>query len=178
MTHQGDCAINDGAVSSSRRVTILGIGNTLLTDEGVGVHVVNQLSSMLGDRSEIDLVDGGTLGLELLAMVEDTKDLIVIDAAMMGGNPGDVRVLIGTEMDQYLGLPRRSAHEVGLRDLLDLAALDGRLPPRRALIGVQPERIDWGDMPTLLVRQAVPLAALHALELAQAWSRDLALNQS
>lgn len=154
------------------RMTVLGIGNTLLTDEGLGVHVVNYLISKHPSRGEIDIVDGGTLGFELLTTVENANGLVVVDAAMLGREPGTIEVLRDQEMDGYLGLPRRSAHEVGLRDLLDMARLNGRLPPRRALIAVQPARIEWGDTLSVAVGDAVISAASVVLQVIEGWDKE------
>jgi hydrogenase maturation protease len=172
VTHH--CAPPSGIsqANATGRMTVLGIGNTLLTDEGLGVHVVNYLISTHGRRGEIDIVDGGTLGFELLTTVENANGLVVVDAAMLGREPGTIEVLRDQEMDGYLGLPRRSAHEVGLRDLLDMARLNARLPPRRALIAVQPARIEWGESLSVAVGDAVISVASIVLQVIEDWDKE------
>jgi hydrogenase maturation protease len=172
VTHH--CARPSGIseVSATGRMTVLGIGNTLLRDEGLGVHVVNYLISTHSSHGEIDIVDGGTLGFELLTTVENANGLVVVDAAMLGLEPGTIEVLRGQEMDGYLGLPRRSAHEVGLRDLLDMARLNRSLPPRRALIAVQPACIEWGESLSAAVSDAITSAASAVLQVIEIWDKE------
>jgi len=159
--------------SQAGPVVILGIGNTLLADEGIGVHVLHRLRDILPSNSDIELVDGGTLSFNLLPAIEAAGSLIVIDAANLGQSPGSVRCLTGEDFDRHLGQSRHTAHEVGLRELLDMARLNGHRPARRALIGVQPLRVDWGDMPTEIVAAALPLMTSLALDLADRWYRSL-----
>ena len=149
---------------------ILGIGNTLLADEGAGIHVIDRLRAEGGLDDGVDLVDGGTLSFFLARTIEDADKLIVVDAAEMGVSPGSVRVYEGEQMDAFLGSNRkRSVHEVGLIDLMAMAALAGRLPERRALIGIQPKSVDWSVVPSAPVAEAIPKACKHAFELLEKW---------
>lgn len=151
---------------------ILGIGNTLLQDEGAGIHVLDALRRQCPETDGINYVDGGTLSFTLAGMVEDSESLIVIDAAQLKSAPGTVACLIGDEMDRFLGNGKRSVHEVGLLDLLDMARLAGRLPPRRALVAIQPKTIDWGEDPTAAVRQAIPAAVETIKKIMKQWSGE------
>lgn len=150
-------------------VTILGVGNTLLADEGIGVHVVRRLQDLAGDCDDIELVDGGTLSFNLVPVIEAAKRLIVIDAANLGSSPGSFRCFVGDKLDRFLGSSKHTAHEVGLRELFDMARLDGCLPSHRALIGIQPLRIDWGEEPTLPVAAAISQVSGLAIRLARQW---------
>lgn len=151
-------------------VVILGIGNTLLADEGIGIHALRELRRLRPRDSKIELIDGGTLSFNLLPAIEAANSLIVIDAANFGEAPGSFRCVIGDEFDDFLGKSRHTAHEIGLRELLDMARLNGCLPTRRALIGVQPKLVDWGEAPTATVAAVVPRIASLALALADHWS--------
>ena len=126
---------------------ILGIGNTLLSDEGVGVHALNLLQSSHPDLPDLTYIDGGTLSFTLAAYIEDCDQLIVFDAA------------------------RRSPHEVGLLDLFDIARLTESLPLNRALIGIQPQSIEWGMSPTPVVAKSLSIAVEQALVLLEQWGR-------
>ena len=149
---------------------VLGIGNVLLGDEGAGVHAMRRLERDCGDAPGIDFVDGGTLGLTLAGMLGRREAIIVFDAAEMKAQPGTVAVFEGDAMDGFLGSNRkRSAHEVGLLDLMALAALGERLPARRALIGIQPQAVGWSVEPTPTVALAIPQACRHALDLIERW---------
>ncbi|MGA9334374.1 MAG: HyaD/HybD family hydrogenase maturation endopeptidase [Rudaea sp.] len=126
-------------------VVMLGIGNVLLGDDGVGIQLVERLRSDPA-LSAVDFVDGGTLSFSLLGLIETTDALLVADAADLNLVPGTVRLFENEAMDRFLrSSRRRSVHEVGLCDLLDMARLHDCLPERRALLCVQPGTIDWGE---------------------------------
>jgi hydrogenase maturation protease len=157
-------------MNSRRKTLILGIGNTLLQDEGAGVHAVRQLAEQAARRDDIELMDGGTLSFSLAGAIEDAENLIVIDAAQYGGEPGTTRVFLGDQMDSFVGGNRKlSVHEVSLLDLLMIARLADRLPRQRALIGIQPHSIDWGETPSLPVAGAIRLACDQAMQLVAEW---------
>jgi hydrogenase maturation protease len=152
------------------KTLILGIGNILLQDEGAGVHAIRHLADRLPEHSGIELMDGGTLSFSLAGAIEDAEQLIVIDAAQLGGEPGTTRVFEGDAMDAFVGGNRkRSVHEVSLVDLLIIARLAEQLPERRALIGIQPRDMDWGELPSPPVAEAIQQACDHALRLAAEW---------
>ena len=92
----------------------------------------------------------------LLPRIEDCDALLVLDAAHLDAAPGDIRCLEGAAMDEFLRTARCSVHEVGVRDLLDVARLTGHLPERRAFVGVQPLEIGWGDALSDPVAGALP----------------------
>ena len=148
---------------------ILGIGNTLLTDEGVGIHALDLLRSNYPNLPEVALIDGGTLSFTLAAYIEDCDKLIVLDAAELKAPPGTVKTMVGKEMDTFLGAARRSPHEVSLLDLFDIARLTESLPEKRALIGIQPGRIEWGMQPTAPVEQALGTVINEVINLLAQW---------
>jgi len=150
---------------------ILGIGNTLLSDEGAGIHALNLLQSTYPDLPNLTCVDGGTLSFTLAAYIEDSDNLIVFDAAELNAPAGTVKTMAGGEMDAFLGAARRSPHEVGLLDLFDIARLTGSLPAKRALVGIQPGLIEWGLSPTPAVATALPIAVEQAVNLLGQWVR-------
>ncbi len=157
-------------MSDRRKTLILGIGNTLLRDEGAGVHAIRMLAERVAGRDDIELMDGGTLSFTLAGAIGDAAQLIVIDAAQLDGKPGATRVFEGEQMDMFVGGNRkRSVHEVSLIDLLMIARLAGQLPQRRALIGIQPQDIEWGETPSPPVAAAIRLACDHALQLIEEW---------
>ncbi len=158
------------------KTLILGLGNTLLGDEGVGVHIIHRLqqksSVNAGDLRNVELLDGGTLSFVLAGPIEEADELIVIDAAQLDSDPGTVRIFNGADMDEFiLSKKNRSVHEVSLSDLLIIAHLSDQLPQRRALIGIQPERIDWSDTLSDSVAKAVPSACELVRETLCQWCR-------
>lgn len=154
------------------RTLVLGIGNTLLTDEGIGVHVIHFLQQHHQDIGDTDYLDGGTLSFTLAGAIEDSDQLIVVDATELQAEPGTVRTFVNEDMDDFLGKNRKmSVHEVGLLDLMHISRLAERLPQRRALIGIQPESMDWGEQPTQKVAAAIPAACQQTINLIESWSR-------
>ncbi len=152
------------------KTLILGIGNILLQDEGAGIHAIRQLADFTTQRDDIELMDGGTLSFTLAGAIEDADNLIVIDAAHYGSEPGTIRVFLGEQMDDFIGSNRKcSVHEVSLIDLMAIALLTDQLPHHRALIGIQPQTIAWGETPSPPVADAIRLACHQALQLIEEW---------
>lgn len=149
---------------------VLGVGNTILTDEGVGPWVVEQLRALNPETPGVTWMDGGTLSFSIASDVEDAEHLIVVDATELRSAPGTVRVFVNEQMDEMLGGHGRSIHEVGLMDLMNMARLTGRLPQRRALVGIQPGTVDWGTEPTPAVGSAMPVAARAVAALIEEWT--------
>ena len=148
---------------------ILGIGNTLLTDEGAGIHALNLLQSEYSNIPNLTFLDGGTLSFTLACWIEDSTNLIVFDAAELHQPAGTVMSFVGEEMDTFLGSSKRSAHEVGLLDLIDIARITDHLPDNRALIGIQPETMTWGMEPTEAVANALNKMVEEAVRLIRQW---------
>ena len=98
--------------------------------------------------------------------------LIVFDAAKLDQAPGSLRTFIDQDMDHFLRARGRSAHQVGLADLLDTVRLSGDLPQPRALIAVQPASMDWGDQLSADVAAALEPAISTALELVRSWDTN------
>jgi hydrogenase maturation protease len=151
------------------KTLILGLGNVLLTDEGVGAAVLDALGYLAESDPSLSLQDGGTLSFTLAGPIAEAAQLVVVDAAAMGQPPGTVRVLEGREMDIQLTKHSTSVHEVSLSDLFDIARLTDSLPGRRALVGIEPERVAWGSDLTPAVAAAVPRAAAEIEALLQRW---------
>jgi hydrogenase maturation protease len=152
-----------------QQTLILGIGNTLLSDEGLGVHLLEYLREHHANQPGITYLDGGTLSFTLAPEIEDCDNLIVLDAAQFDEVPGTVKLLVGAEMDRFLGQGKRSVHEVGLVDLMTIARLQDRLPRNRALLGVQPAEFGWGEAPSDTVSRVIPQAASQVIELLYKW---------
>lgn len=153
-------------------IMVLGIGNILRGDDGIGIHVIEAMRPHIlarSSRQTVTLRDGGTIGLALLPEIQDAGALIVIDAAEFGAEPGTVRVMQGAEMDAQLGGKKRTAHEVALADLMAAAELTGSRPVRCALVAVQPASTAWQLTPTESVASAVPRACNAVLSLIEGW---------
>jgi hydrogenase maturation protease len=156
------------------KTLILGIGNTLLSDEGIGVHVLTDLeASSLPVLKDVTTMDGGTLSFTLAGPIEDCDRFIVIDAAELKSPPGTVKVFENQAMDEYITSGnKKSVHEVSLADVMSISMLSGHLPEKRALVGIQPKDIDWGENPTKPVSDAIPLAISEIESLLTRWSDE------
>ncbi len=118
---------------------ILGVGNLLFTDEGVGVRVAEALQERYEFPDNVRVVDGGTLGLNLLGVISGADHLIVVDAVRKGGEPGSLYRLAGDEIPKRI-LAKNSLHQVELLEALTCCqALDK--VPETVILGVEPEDI-------------------------------------
>jgi hydrogenase maturation protease len=153
------------------KILVLGIGNTLLGDDGVGVHCVRRLQAeQSGLAEQIDFLDGGTLSFTLAGYLETTNHLLVIDAAQLQKVPGAIAVFEDAAMDQFIrGNKKASVHEVSLLDLLAITQLAGHMPQHRALVAIQPQCIDWSENLSEPVGQAVSTACEQALSIIERW---------
>lgn len=124
-------------------ILVLGIGNVLLTDEGIGVRALKELERRYTYPANVELLDGGTAGIELLRHIRNRDFLIIIDAMKCGQEPGTVFRVEGDEVPAAFRT-RISPHQLGLSDLLAAAMLTDELPANLVLYGVEPESIDIG----------------------------------
>lgn len=155
------------------KTLVLGIGNTLLTDEGVGVHVLHALAPAVDGEPDVTLLDGGTLSFTLAAPIEEADALIVVDAAQLRRSPGAWTAFEGVAMDSFLTCNRKaSVHEVGLTDLRTIALLAGHWPERRVLYAIQPAVVDWGEQPTLEVAAAIAPVCAAIVHRIRTWQHD------
>jgi len=124
------------------RVTVLCIGNLLLKDEGVGIHLVGKLASNIDDVN-MNIIDGGA-SPDILSLVEDSVDkLIIVDAVKAEGKPGTIYRFSITDLDIDSEKPT-SLHEVGVLEGLRMMALLNRQPKSTVIIGIEPKTIDYG----------------------------------
>jgi hydrogenase maturation protease len=125
------------------RLTLLGLGNILLTDEGVGVWAVREVQRRWRLPPEVEVVDGGTAGLDLLPFVEERDWLLVVDAVEFQREPGFMGWLAGEELLAG-GTAQASLHHLGLREVLAAAELLDRAPQAVLLLGIQPHLLTTG----------------------------------
>ena len=145
---------------------VLGVGNTLLGDDGAGVAVAERIRERALDS--VRCLDGGTLNFTLLQYLEPDLHFIAVDAAMLDEPPGTVKVFEDADMDAFLGSGRSaSVHEVSLAELLDMARLTGNLPRRRTLIAIQPANVDWNPELSTEVAAGVERAARLVLHMTE-----------
>lgn len=126
---------------AAARVVVLGVGNLLMADEGVGVHCVAALEDGFDFPASVRCIDGGTSTHALLEDVEDLDALIIVDAVATGGHPGDLVRLEGDQVPSAFATVF-SPHQIGVADLLATLAFIGRSPGRVVLLGIEPARME------------------------------------
>ena len=152
-------------------VTVLGVGNTILSDEGFGVRVVEYLEKNFNFPENVALVDGGTLGVELLHFVTGTQKLLIVDSIDGGVDAGTTFHLIGDEIRKHFA-QKISVHEVGIQDVLTMLELTGKLP-HVELIGAQPFSLEAGTELTERMSKLVPTFANKAVEILRSWGLEV-----
>ena len=125
------------------RLLILGLGNVLCGDDGLGSAAIAQLQARYEIPDGVSALDGGTLGLSLLPYLEDSEKVILVDAIRADVPPGSFVRLEGEDVGPAVA-GRLSVHQVGVADLLDAARWRGRLPEELVLLGLVPETLDVG----------------------------------
>jgi hydrogenase maturation protease len=137
------------------RTVVLGIGNTILSDEGVGVHAAMALSSAYEIPADVDVIDGGTAGMELLGPLTGIDLLVVLDAVKSGRAPGSVVTLTGSEVPVFFR-SKLSPHQISICDVLAGLEFSGEAPKDLVLIGCEPESLELGLEMTPTVAAQVP----------------------
>jgi hydrogenase maturation protease len=151
-------------------VIVLGIGNLLNSDEGLGVHAVRRLQEELGTPDfGLQFVDGGTLGLNLLPLIEDASHVLLLDSVNAGQPPGTVVELTKDQIPLYSGV-KMSVHQTSFQEVLGLASLRSRLPSHLHLIGVQPADLSVGVELSPIVAEKLPEVVKRAKEILDEWS--------
>jgi hydrogenase maturation protease len=149
-------------------VTVLGIGNILYSDEGLGVHVLPALRKALNGRKQVEIIEGATDGLRLLGPVEEAEYLIVIDAIHAEEEPGTIIVLKGGEIPAYFSR-KLSIHQIGFQEVLQAAKWRGKWPKEVMLFGIQPASLAFGIGLSEEVKQAVPALIDAVVEQIDRW---------
>lgn len=141
---------------------ILGVGNILLSDEAVGVRVVETLEKQFTFPDGVELADGGTAGMELLDMIASREHLILVDAVLTGAPPGTVITMSGDEIPIFFN-NKVSPHQLGLADLLSALKLTDESPKNLFLVGVVPESVSPGLEMTQTITDACEQMQQHVL---------------
>ncbi len=153
--------------TSNGRTVVIGLGNPLMGDDGLGLVALERLRAEYALPPEVELVDGGTWGMNLLPVIEDAARVILIDAIDVAAAPGTPLRLERERLPRYLAT-KISPHQVDLRDVLALAELRGTLPADTVAVGLQPARIALGnDLSEVLLCRVDELVLLVVRELAE-----------
>lgn len=151
----------------SSDTVVVGVGNTILSDDGVGVHAARLLQSDPRVPTGVTILDGGTLGLELVPYVSDASRVLFLDAVNSGSAPGTPVRMTGTDL---LGLSVGwSVHQLGVANLIAVLAFASTKPQDIVVLGVQPAITDWGTSLTPAVEATLPQLVEAALAQLRQW---------
>ena len=125
-------------------VAVLGLGNPLMADEGIGVYLVERLMESAAEHPAVDFVDAGTGGLSILYHIEDRRKAIVIDCAFLDEPPGTIRRFTPEEVQSTKVLAHQSLHEADVMQIIAMTRQLGQAPDEIVIFGIQPERVEPG----------------------------------
>jgi hydrogenase maturation protease len=147
------------------RAVVLGIGNTILTDEAAGVRAVEMLEHRYKVPDNVQVIDGGTSGMEMIEDLSNLDFLIVIDVVKTGAAPGTLVKIAGAEIPVFFR-QKLSPHQIALPDVLASLELLDTMPKEIIVLGVEPISLELGMEMTATIAEKVPvLAAMAAAEL-------------
>ncbi len=146
---------------AKNKILFIGLGNILLRDDGVGVHVIRRLQEKYCLTPYVEVIDGGTMGLDLLPFFETADKVLIVDAVDFGIKPGHIGEIENDEIPNFVR-SKFSVHQIGLSDLLSVLKMMDIRPSKICLIGIQPESIDAGlnmtDRISLKMDQVINMA--------------------
>jgi hydrogenase maturation protease len=157
-------AQRDGQV----RTTVIGLGNPLMGDDGLGVVALEQLREDWTLPAGVELIDGGTWGMKLLPAIEDAKELLLIDAINLDMPPGTDIELERHEIPRVFAL-KVSPHQIDVAEVLALCELRDRLPDRMVALGLQPERIEFGAPLSARVKAKIDSLVANVIYQLELW---------
>jgi hydrogenase maturation protease len=158
------------------RLLILGLGNLLCSDDGLGAVAVSRLRARYEIPDGVSIQDGGTLGLALLPYLEDSRKAILVDAIRTDDPPGSHVRLDGEDVGPAVA-SRLSVHQVGVADLLDAARWRGRLPDVLVLLGLVPQTLELGLRRSPRVEANLPELVQRIVEEARVLGFNLTLRR-
>jgi hydrogenase maturation protease len=149
-------------------VCVIGLGNLLLQDDAVGVAAIEAVKAGYTFEPQVDLLDGGASGLDLLPVIEGYEKVLFVDAVDAGEPPGAIVLIEGDAVPSFLA-SQGSVHHVGLSDLLFAARMTGSLPAEICLIGIQPASVAIGLEMTDMLKERIDLLVTTVVERLQEW---------
>jgi hydrogenase maturation protease len=149
-------------------ILVLGIGNALMNDDAFGIRVIERLQEEYRFPAGVTVLDGGTLGLDLLPRLEEADKLLIIDAVEMGAATGTLFRLVGEEVPRAFA-NKLSVHQMGVQDLLAVAELQGYCPEELVFWGVQPGSIEMELTLSAPVAAALDQVVLSVIEELRSW---------
>jgi len=154
------------------RTLVMGLGNRIMTDDGAGLVALDRFRARYRTPPTVEYLDGGTLGLDLLCYMEGFENILIADCLTSGREPGEV---VRVEADRIETTFERclSPHQMGLRDLIGVLRLQGRLPPRMTVVGIEGHDLDVGEALSPPVEAAMERAVDMMADVLGSWGVEL-----
>ena len=140
---------------------VIGLGNPLMRDDGIGLEALRRFRGGSPVPAGVELVDGGTWGMNLLPLIETARAVLFLDAIRLGSTPGTVHELEGDAVPRRLA-HKLSPHQIDLGEVLAIAMLRGTLPPWLFALGIEPAVVEMGTALSPQVESAMPLLLARA----------------
>ncbi len=137
------------------KIMIMGVGNILLTDEGAGIHVLEELKKHQLPRGT-ELLEGGTAGIELLSWIEEVDHLVIVDSVNAGAEPGSIFRFAPDDLCVVPTAFNVAFHQFGLLEVLKMGKTLGKFPKTVTIFGIQPKQLHWGLELTPEVAAKIP----------------------
>ncbi|CUA80618.1 HyaD/HybD family hydrogenase maturation endopeptidase [Anoxybacillus suryakundensis] len=152
----------------NKKITVLGIGNLLYSDEGVGVHILPLLEEKLAKYDDVEVIEGSTDGMRLLGTIEETEYLAIVDAVNAGKEAGTIITLVDDEIPAYFGI-KMSIHQLGFQEVLSAAKLRQTYPKQMVLFGIQPASLSLGLELSPIVQAQLPHVVEQVVHQVEKW---------
>lgn len=154
------------------KTIVLGVGNKLLSDEGLGVEAVQALRHLYNFSEKVELLDGGTLGLDLLYFLDGCDRLLILDAVLGGKEPGTIYRIEGQDVKGYFKR-KVSAHEIGIQEVLAMMEIMGKTPKEVCVMGIEPQRFDISTELSPIVKEKLPALLEMVVEKLKEWGIEV-----
>jgi len=166
--------MTEDTLAPQRRIVVLGVGNLPWADEGFGVRCVEALGQGWDLPPDVEVMDGGTLGLALVPELADATHVLLFDAVAHRGDPGTLIVARDDEVPSLMGGNKMSLHQVGVNDIFASLELLGYQPEHVTVVGIKPVQLaDYGGSLTDEVRAQVPAALQLGIEELRRWGVEV-----
>ncbi|KFZ42913.1 HyaD/HybD family hydrogenase maturation endopeptidase [Anoxybacillus flavithermus] len=152
----------------NKKITVLGIGNLLYSDEGVGIHILPLLEKQLAKYDNVEVIEGSTDGMRLLGTIEETEYLAIVDAVNAGKEAGTMITLVDDEIPAYFGI-KMSIHQLGFQEVLSAAKLRQTCPKQMVLFGIQPASLSLGLELSPIVQAQLPRVVEQVVHQVEKW---------
>lgn len=150
-------------------IALIGLGNILLRDDGVGIHVANAIKQRYTFSPDVEVIDGGTMGLDLLPLFERRDKVLIVDAVDFQKEPGYIGIIENEAIPSVLN-SKLSVHHINLSDVLFAAKIMGISPSEVCLIGIQPKSLDVGLDMTDEIKEKIEILIDKVIGKLREWS--------